>query len=76
MFENHIQGAYYHGNGGCQTVDMVFRSENSQLATNNRDADIRSLTNRAVRILASVTDLNFVSVTDPEVIRRTEPRRQ
>ena len=57
-------------------MDMVFRSENSQLATNNRDADIRSLANRAVRILAPVTDLKFVSVTVPEVIRRTEPRRQ
>ena len=73
MFENHIQGAYYHGNGGCQTVNMVLCSENQdQRAKRTVAMQILGATvNRAVQILG---DLNFASVPILKVIRRTERR--
>ena len=71
-----IQGAYYHGNGGCQTVHMVFLSKNHNQRAKETVAmhklGATANLNRAVRVLG---DLNIASVPILIVIRRTECRR-
>ena len=60
-----VWGAYYHGNGGCQTVDngIVFRESRLTSEKKSRNADIKS---HGEHSCANPRRLEFCSRTDPE----------
>jgi hypothetical protein len=57
-----IQGAYYHGNGGCQTVDIVLRSENHNQRRTVAMQILGATANRAVHY----SRFEICFCTDPE----------